>query len=167
MPTDSRDTYSLPQRLLHLVMALMIFFNLLFPDGMNAWNRTVRHGGIPSADQIASANVHAYVGIGILVLAILRVCLRLIQGAPAEPAAEPKIFRIGAKVAHAALYLLIFLLPLTGMMAYYLGIDFSGELHGGILKAILWALIAAHVAGALAHQFYWKTNVLRRMTVGS
>jgi cytochrome b561 len=148
-------------------MALMIFFNLLFPDSMNAWNRTVRHGGIPSVDQIASANVHAYVGIGILVLAILRVCLRLVQGAPAEAAAEPKVFRIGAKVAHAALYLLIFLLPLTGMAAYYLGIDVSGELHGGILKAVLWALIAAHVAGALAHQFYWKTDVLRRMTLGN
>ncbi|CCM77588.1 cytochrome b [Rhizobium mesoamericanum] len=166
MPTDSRDAYSLPQRLLHWVMAVAIFFNLLFPDGMNAWNRTIRHGGVPSADQIASANVHAYVGIGILVLAILRVSLRLIQGAPAEPAVGPKTVRIGAKVAHAALYLLIFLLPLTGMAAYYLGIDISGELHGGILKAILWAFIAAHVAGALAHQFYWKTNVLRRMTVG-
>ncbi|MGO8271721.1 cytochrome b, partial [Rhizobium ruizarguesonis] len=33
-------------------------------------------------------------------------------------------------------------------------------------KIILWALIAAHVAGAIVHQFSWKSNVLRRMTLG-
>jgi cytochrome b561 len=38
--------------------------------------------------------------------------------------------------------------------------------HADILKVVLWALIAGHVLGALTHQFYWKTNVLRRMTAG-
>jgi cytochrome b561 len=147
-------------------MALLIFYNLLLPDGMNNWNRTVRHGGTPSPEEISSANVHAYVGIAILLLAILRVCLRVLQGAPPETVEEPKVLRLVAKAVHATLYGLIFAMPLTGMAAYYLGVEVSGELHGGILKAILWALIAAHVAGALAHQFYWKTNVLRRMTIG-
>ncbi len=34
------------------------------------------------------------------------------------------------------------------------------------MKLLLWLLIVAHVGGALVHQFYWKTNVLARMTHG-
>ncbi|QFY61609.1 cytochrome b [Rhizobium grahamii] len=160
------DAFSLPQRLLHWGMALLIFFNLLFPDGMNEWHRAMRHGNVPSADQVAAANIHAYVGIAILVLAIVRVCLRLLQGAPAEIEDEPLLFRVAAKAVHVGLYAFIFVMPLTGIAAYYFGANTAGSLHADVLKVILWVLIAAHVAGALVHQFYWKTNVLRRMTVG-
>jgi cytochrome b561 len=167
MRSHSIQSYSLPQRLVHWTMALLIFYNLLFPDGMNAWHRTIRHGGTPSPEQIASANVHAYIGFAILVLAVLRVCLRLFQGVPPEVAEEPAVFRFAAKAAHMALYALVFAMPLTGMAAYYFGVDISGSIHAGILKMALWALIGAHIAGALVHQFYWKSNVLRRMTVGA
>jgi cytochrome b561 len=30
----------------------------------------------------------------------------------------------------------------------------------------MWALMVAHIGGALVHQFYWKTDVLKRMTSG-
>ena len=36
--------YSIPQRALHWGMALLIFFNLLFTDGMEIWNRALRKG---------------------------------------------------------------------------------------------------------------------------
>jgi cytochrome b561 len=161
------SSYSVTQRFLHWVTALLVFFNLLFPDGMNIWQRAVRNGETPTPDQIASANIHAYVGITVLILACLRLALRFIQGVPPESTEEPALFRISARFAHAALYLLIFAMPLSGMTAYYLGIEAAGSIHGGPLKLLLWILIAAHVAGALAHQFYWKTDVLRRMTIGS
>ena len=160
------DAYSLAQRLVHWLMALLIFYNLLFPDGMNEWHRAMRHGGIPSGDQVSSANVHAYIGIAILALAVLRVCLRVTQGRPAESAGEPFLFRFAAKAVHAGLYALIFVMPLTGIAAYYFGVDALGSLHAGVLKALFWTLITAHAAGALVHQFYWKSNVLRRMTIG-
>lgn len=76
------------------------------------------------------------------------------------------MFRVAAKAVHVGLYAFIFLMPLTGIAAYYFGADAAGSLHADVLKVVLWVLIAAHVAGALVHQFYWKTNVLRRMTVG-
>ncbi|HWT60501.1 MAG TPA: cytochrome b [Rhizobium sp.] len=158
--------YSLSQRLLHWTVALLIFFNLLFPDGMNIWHRLMRRGEVPTPEQIASANIHAYVGIAILLLAVVRLGLRFFNGVPTEATEEPTIFRLAAKLAHAGLYVLIFALPLTGIAAYYFGINSAGSLHADVLKIILWALIAAHVAGALVHQFYWKTNVLRRMTLG-
>ncbi|RFB89536.1 cytochrome B [Rhizobium leguminosarum bv. trifolii] len=166
MQQPSIKGYSLSQRLLHWTVALLIFFNLLFPDGMNVWHRLMRRGQVPTPEQIASANIHAYVGIAILLLAVVRLGLRFVNGVPAEAVEEPAIFRLAARLAHAGLYILIFAMPLTGIAAYYFGVNPVGSFHADVLKILLWALIAAHVAGALVHQFYWKTNVLRRMTLG-
>ncbi|MDL2410284.1 cytochrome b/b6 domain-containing protein [Rhizobium calliandrae] len=165
MAQSISSNYSPTQRLLHWTIALLIFFNLLFPDGMNAWHRIIRQGGTPSANDISSANIHAYVGIAILLLAIVRLGVRIMQGVPDETANEPALFRVAARLAHVALYLLIFALPLSGIAAYYFGIEVLGSIHAGVLKVLLWALVVAHIAGALAHQFYWKTDVLRRMTI--
>ncbi|MBX4907222.1 MULTISPECIES: cytochrome b/b6 domain-containing protein [Rhizobium] len=166
MQQPSIPSYSLSQRFLHWAVALLIFFNLLFPDGMNIWHRLVRRGEVPTPEQIASANIHTYVGIAILLLAVLRLCLRFMQGAPPEASQEPAIVRLGAKLAHAGLYILLFAMPLSGIAAYYFGINPAGFVHADVLKVILWGLIAAHVAGGLVHQFYYKSNVLRRMTLG-
>ncbi|WP_320197957.1 cytochrome b [Agrobacterium sp. rho-13.3] len=159
-------SFSLPQRILHWLTAALVIFNLLLPDGMTEWHRSIRRTGSATAEQIASANIHAYVGIAILVLVVLRLVLRFRQGVPASPPQEPAIFRLAAKAAHVALYALLIGMPLTGMAAYYLGFSGAGSFHADVLKVILWILIAGHVLGALVHQFYWKTNVLRRMTVG-
>jgi cytochrome b561 len=158
--------YSLSQRFLHWATMLLVLFNLLLPDGMNAWYRIVRRGGMPSPEQIASANIHAYVGIAILLVTIIRLGLRFVQGVPPEAADEPAIFRLAARLVHASLYLLLLALPVSGIATYYFGVDAAGSVHADVLKLILWIVIAAHVLGALAHQFYWKTDVLRRMTVG-
>ncbi|MCC2612366.1 cytochrome b/b6 domain-containing protein [Neorhizobium sp. Rsf11] len=159
-------SFSLPQRAVHWATALLVFFNLLFTEGMEEWNRAVRRTGSATAEQVASANIHAYVGIAILILLALRIILRFTSGAPAAPPEEPALFRFGAKLVHAALYVLLIAIPLTGIGAYYLGNSQAGEVHAEVLKTLLWIVIAAHVLGALMHQFYWKTNVLRRMTVG-
>ncbi|MBB6303759.1 cytochrome b [Rhizobium leucaenae] len=166
MTQPVRLNYSPLQRVLHWTIALLVFFNLLFPDDMNAWHRIVRRGGSPSPDDVSAANVHAYVGIIILVLALVRLGIRYTQGVPEETTSEPALFRIAARMAHVALYVLLFAMPLSGIAAYYLGVEALGSVHAGILKVLLWALIIAHVTGALAHQFYWKTDVLRRMTIG-
>ncbi|WFU11732.1 cytochrome b (plasmid) [Rhizobium sp. CB3090] len=166
MQQPIRSNYSPLQRLLHWTIALLIFFNLLFPDDMNAWHRIVRNGGKPTPDDISAANIHAYVGIVILGLALVRLGIRFMQGVPEEATNEPALFRTAARLTHVALYVWIFAMPLSGIAAYYFGVEAIGSIHAGILKALLWALIIAHVAGALVHQFYWKTDVLRRMTIG-
>lgn len=166
MATTASLSFSLPQRVLHWLTAGLVFFNLLFPDGMNAWNRSIKQTGAASADQVASANIHAYAGIAILVLVAARLLLRRIQGVPDAPTQEPPIFKLVAKVSEWILYILLIAMPATGGAAYYFGYEDAGDLHADILKAILWAAVGLHVLGALAHQFYWKTNVLRRMTIG-
>jgi cytochrome b561 len=166
MSATTSLSFSLPQRILHWLTAALVFFNLLFPDGMNAWNRSMKQTGATSAEQVASANIHAYAGIAILVLVAARLLLRQVQGVPAAPPAEPQIFKFVAKVSEWTIYLLLIAMPVTGAAAYYLGYEGAGDLHADVLKAVLWVVVGIHVLGALAHQFYWKTNVLRRKTVG-
>lgn len=159
-------SYSAPQRILHWVMAALILFNLLFADGMEHWHHLVRRGQPVTSDDVAGANIHAYVGIVILALALVRIVLRFVQGVPEAPAGEPAIFRMGAHAAHGLLYVLLLAMPLSGIAAYYFSIGSAGDLHADVLKVVLWLLLGAHVAGVLVHQFYWKTNVLARMTKG-
>jgi len=166
MASHPRLSYSVPQRLLHWLMALLIFFNLIFSDGMEHWNRLMRRGETVTPDDVASANIHAYVGIAILVLCLIRFTLRLVQGAPAAPAEEPPPLKLAAKLAHRTFYALFLLMPVTGIAKYYFGNETLGFLHGGPLKLLLWVLIVVHVLAALIHQFYWKTDVLARMTRG-
>ena len=162
----SQVSFTMPQRIIHWSMALLIFFNLLFPDGMEHAYRLMRRGETLTPDQISSANIHAYAGFAILLLAVLRLCLRFFQGVPPHPAEEPRVSQIAAKVAHFTFYVLFFILPLSGIAAYYFGIATAGELHSGPSKAVMWVLIAGHVAAVLVHQLYWRTNILKRMTHG-
>lgn len=147
-------------------MALLIFFNLIFSDGIETWDRLQDTGTPLSADQAFAANLHAYVGIAILVLAVLRLGLRFVSGAPDAPANEPALAKLAGKIGHGIFYLLFFIMPATGIAKYYFGVDTAGFLHAGPLKLLMWVLIVAHVAAALVHQFYWKTDVLQRMTKG-
>ena len=161
-----RSAYSLPQRLLHWLIALLVFFNLLFPDGMNAWKHLVRNGQTPSPADISSANIHAYVGIAVLVLTIIRLAVRLSSGTPEAPSGQPALLHYIARVTHVLLYVLIFAMPLSGIAAYYFGIDTAGFVHGGPIKMLLWVVVVMHIFGALIQHFYFRSDVLRRMTIG-
>ena len=166
MASHSVLSYSVPQRILHWLMFVLIGFNLIFSDGIEHWHHVVRDGRMPTPDEVSSANIHAYVGIAILCLAVVRLVLRLVHGAPDAPPEEPPLFRLAAKIAHGAFYVLFFAMPLSGIAAYYFGIGGAGSLHAGVLKSLLWVLIVAHVAALAVHRFYWKTPVFSRMTRG-
>lgn len=162
----ARSAYSVPQRLLHWLVALLIFFNLLFPDGMNKWRHLVHNGQTPSPDDIAGANIHAYVGIAILILAIIRLAVRFSSDAPEKPNGQPAFLHHIALVTHVLLYVLIFAMPVSGIAAYYLGVDTAGFVHGGPIKMLLWIVVVLHIFGALVQHFYFRSDVLRRMTIG-
>lgn len=166
MAYRTQVSFTVPQRIIHWAMALLILFNLLFPDGMEHAYRLMRRGEALTPDQLSSANIHAYVGFTVLFLAVVRLCLRLMQGVPPHPPEEPRVAQIAAKVAHLTLYALFFILPLSGIAAYYFGVGAAGDLHSGPFKVLMWVLIAGHVVAVLVHQFYWRTNLLRRMTHG-
>ncbi|MCQ1569412.1 cytochrome b/b6 domain-containing protein [Neorhizobium galegae] len=160
------SSFSVPQRVLHWIMAALILFNLLFTDAMETAGRLMFRGQMLTPEQVSAANIHAYVGITVLVLAVVRLCLRFVQGVPPEPEQEPPFLRVVAKIGHWAFYALFFVMPFAGIGAWYFENKTAAFAHTGPLKLLMWALIAAHIAGALVHQFYWKTDVLKRMTSG-
>lgn len=166
MPALAPTSYSILQKALHWTMALLILFNLIFSDAMEEATEAYERGEVPSPEDLSSANIHAYVGIAVLCLGLIRLVVRLTRGAPDAPPEEPPVLRLAAKIAHWSFYALFILLPLSGIGKYYFGNDTAGFVHAGPLKLLMWVLIVVHIAAVLVHQFYWKTNVAQRMTKG-
>jgi len=168
MPDTTPSSFSNAQRILHWAIAILIgtqFLTGQFFDPLHAIEPA--GGALPEGGPPLPILVHVGVGVSILVLAVTRLLVRIVKGAPASPPEEPHIFRLAAAGGHIALYALMFLMPITGLIAFFGHAQVAGWLHGGPLKLLLLALIAVHFCAVLVHQFIWKTNVLARMTWGS
>lgn len=152
------DTFSLAQRALHWAMVALILFNLLLPQAMGG--RGLDLGFIPPAW------LHIAAGSAVLILAVIRLALRLIHGVPPEPLGAPWVFRVLARSGQWVFYLLFFAMPVTGLLTYYDGLVWARFLHADVLRPLFWLLIAVHVGLALAHQFYWKTDMLGKVIRG-
>jgi cytochrome b561 len=107
--------------------------------------------------------LHAIVGVAILAAMIWRLALRHTIGAPPPPDGEAPALRILAQAAHVGLYLDLIAASLIGLAVYF-GWSALAGLHELLSRVVLIVLVALHVAGALAHQFYWKDDVMRRMS---
>ena len=162
MASKSPAGYSGTQILLHWAIAALVLFQLFFSEGMeHAYNAWVKGKEIGSGNML-SANIHAIVGITILVLAILRVLIRMFRGVPDAPAGQsgPKMWIAAA--TQVFLYLILFVMPITGGMAWFLGYASMAEIHAYAKPLIILAVIV-HFAGALMQHYVAKTNVLVRM----
>ena len=110
---------------------------------------------------------HKTVGVIILMLALLRLAVRLLNPPPPYPAELAKWERAFAVWTHRLFYVLIIALPLTGLAAVSKGGPKTeiiggltvptiplpiGELHEPLVFATIFLLLL-HVAGALKHQF--------------
>lgn len=127
---------------------------------------------------------HKWMGVTVLLLAVLRVLWRLGHAAPDYPATMPRWQQAAARGLHGLLYVLIFAVPLSGYFyslasgvpVVYLGlvelpvlIDASPTLKP-VLKAVhfwlnmlLAASVAIHVGAALKHQFVDRDGTMRRI----
>lgn len=153
--------FSLVQIALHWVVGVLILYNLIFSDAMSElWEQIQDTGPTPTT---TGAWLHIIVGVSVLVLVAWRLVLRFTRGVPAAPEGEGRALKLAGDAGHILLYLLMIALPVTGLLTFYGGFDALGEVHGGILKVLLWAVIALHVAAALYHHFILKDGLLNRM----
>ena len=127
---------------------------------------------------------HKSIGITILGLAALRLLWRWLNPTPGLPTNLTPHERFLARCTHAALYVLLFTMPLTGWMmssargfpvswfnVYQLPdlVPKSQTLYDAMVTthaalAIALALtVTLHIAGALKHHFVLKDDTLRRM----
>lgn len=154
------QTYSRMQVILHWAIAALIVVQLVYNGPIQAAFNDRLEGG-----QLAvggGALVHIVLGSTVLGLAVIRLLIRLRRGAPPPHAGTPRIIALAGHLTHAALYLMIFAMPLTGLVAWFAGSEWAATLHeAGRLVFIV--LIGLHVAGALVEQFVLRNNVFRRM----
>lgn len=151
--------YTRRQIALHWIVAALILMQYLFKDGIaSAWEGW-RSGAAATFNLAVAAHI---VGGGlILAFAIWRLALRRRDGVPAITG-DSRVQVALARVTHAGLYLAMILLPVSGAVAWFGGVETAAAGHN-VLKVVLLALIALHVVGALYHQFVLRDGLLARM----
>jgi cytochrome b561 len=172
--TPIHTRFSPLQRALHWIMAICILAMLFIGVGMVS---TVK------PDYLKLVSIHKPLGIVILVLALIRLVVRLVRGAPPLPADMPVPMKLAAYLSHLAFYALMIALPLLGYgmlsAADYPVVVFGVRLpsvlpHSNELHTMLWnahrflalcffALIVVHLAAALFHALVRRDGVFQAM----
>lgn len=161
MAKTSTTGYSSLQVILHWLIVLLVFYQLIFGEDVSAYHRAVRDGGDVSALAIGY-NLHIIVGLAILVLTVIRFWLRLNVGVPAPVPGPALQVKVGVALHHI-FYFLLFFMPLSGLVANYL-VPAVGPVHE-LGKPVFIVAIVLHAAAALYHHFVVKDSTLRRMLV--
>lgn len=178
MTDSSKTRFTTLQRLLHWLMAIGILAMLFIGVGMVS---TIGRQYVPLL------LTHKTLGIAILVLALVRLAVRFISGAPRLPADLPEPMKLAAHLSHLTLYALMIGMPLIGW-AMLSAAAYPIVLYGGIrlppilpqsdtLHALLWsahyylafaffALVLMHLAAALFHGLIRRDGVLETMLPG-
>ena len=155
-------SYSSAQITLHWVIAAMVVFQVIMGENIGPAWQAFRDGTTPAEADLFAANVHVAVGMGVLALAIVRIALRLIHGAPPMPAGQSRLQTGIAHLVHAVLYVVIVAMPVSGAIAWFGGVELAGTVHH-FAKPVIVIAVALHVVGALVQHFVKKTDVLTRM----
>jgi cytochrome b561 len=153
------EKFSKIQIYLHWLIALMVIFQIVLHDDIvTLWAQRM-DGIIPNE---AVPTPHSIVGILIFVLMAWRLIIRLRRGIPALPPSETPILGLIAKGTHFLFYALLLIMPISGAVAWFFGIEQAANAHA-LAKFILIPLILLHFSAAMAHHFVLKTNVLKQI----
>ena len=176
--TNTSRHFSPLARLLHWIMAVLILAMLFVGVAMVA---TVSHA---HATLIA---LHRPLGVALLVLALIRVAVRLKNGSPALPDDMPALQRFAARASHLVLYGLFIAMPLIGWAMLSAGgypVTLFGAWHlpaivpqnvdlFALLRAMhtwlafaLFATVLAHITAALFHGLIRRDGVFSSMARG-
>lgn len=176
MLRNTRETWGSVARNLHWLMAVLILAQLVL-------------GSVAEEMRVSPTKFelfvwHKSIGISLLLLVVLRLAWRLGNTLPAEPPGiAPWESRL-AKLGHAALYLLMFAVPLSGWwisdtsqipfrwfwmvpLPDLLPADkdmseLAEDVHEALTRALM-VVVAVHVLAALRHHFLLRNATLRRM----
>ena len=169
------ETYNRGAIALHWMTAALIVVNLLLGLSMVALPISPR--------KLHWYLFHKSIGITVFLLTSLRLAWRAIRPHP-PPVPMPSWQRRSAAVSHVLLYLLLFVVPLsgwiyssaTGVQVVYAGLVPLPDLVGkdralaGVLRlvhvslnALLFAVICIHVAAAVKHHLIDRDAALARM----
>lgn len=176
--TTSSTRFVLAARVLHWLMAAMILSMLFIGVGMVA-SVSERHEWL--------LRIHKPLGIAILILAVVRLIVRLRNPPPPLPADLPAIQKFAAHASHWLLYVLMLTIPLVGWAMLSAGgypvmlseslrlppifpvspVAFAVLRHAHAwLAALLFLTFLAHLGAALYHGLIRRDGVLSSMIGG-
>ncbi len=169
-------TYTPVAKGLHWLMAVMILGLLALGIYMS---------DLPlSPQKLTLYSWHKWFGVTVFLLVWLRLAWRVTHCPPALPDTLSAPMRLAAHAGHAALYVLMVAIPLTGWLmssakgfqTVWFGVlpipdllgrdrelgDLLQQVHK-LLNLLLMLTLAGHVLAALWHHFVLKDDTLRRM----
>ena len=151
-------TYNTAQILLHWAIAALIIFNYFVSEGMG--RAFHQHLDDSNTGYGLVSSLHVYVGLAIIALVVIRIIVRLVSRKTKKD--SPNLLDKISHITHEILYLLMFLVPVFGAIAWYLGIHFMGDVHE-ITMNIMMTIVLLHAAAALFHQYVLKDGTLLKM----
>jgi cytochrome b561 len=174
-----KTRYDAPAQALHWLTALLI---------LGAWGLALLLDGMPKGpDKAFWMGVHKSAGVTVIALVFLRAAWRVISPPPPAQENMPPLMHAAAQGTHAALYILMLILPLSGVLmsqAGGRGVEFWGlfalpnlvdpdkefahvlkESHE-LLANLLLGLVLLHAAAAIYHQHVLKDGLMARMLPG-
>lgn len=154
----TKRSYNTAQIFLHWAIAALIIFNYFVSEGMGRAFR--QHLEDSNAGYNLVSSLHAYVGLTIIALVVIRIIVRFMS--KKTKAASTNLFDRVSRIVHEFLYLLMFLVPVFGAVAWYLGIHIMGDVHE-IAMNIMMTLVLLHAFAALFHQYVLKDGTLLKM----
>jgi cytochrome b561 len=173
--TTNRKRFTALQRLLHWLMAICILSMLFIGVGMVS---TI------TPKYLTLVQIHKPLGIAILLLALIRLALRLTYGSPALPADLPEPIKLAAISSQYIFYTLMIAMPLIGwamLSAASYPVVLFGSVHlpsivplNPRLHTLLWhahyllafaffAFILMHIAAILFHKLIRNDGVFETM----
>ena len=170
---NTATDYGVMSRALHWIMALLLIGLFIAGEYMT---------GLPDEEKASMYFIHKSIGVLAGLFIVLRVVWRASTLSPGGVGS--KIQKLAAKAVHAALYLVMIALPVSGVVMSMSGghpVSFFGlyefpkfiadsefvhevaeSIHHGLAPAIA-ILFFVHVIGALYHHFIVKDRVMKRM----
>ncbi len=153
MPGSAPIGYSRHQIALHWLTLLLLIGIWLTRGAAERAFEAAREGaavGLP---------VHAYVGLAILLVTLVRIWLRMTRGAPAPIASHSAAQQKATIWGHRLLYAMLVIVPIGGSFMWFSGT----ELPHGLLGYALFVVVLGHAALAVWHQHKKRDGTMERM----
>lgn len=157
---STRTGYSRIQIILHWLIAILIFAAFFTHEAMHkTFDDRIASGVTPG---LSEGTLHTMLGGTVFVLVIIRLIVRVTQGAPDAPHGNPDWLANAAHWGHNLIYVLMIGVPIGGMIAWFGGVEIVGEIQGIAGKSMM-LVVVGHAVMAIVHQALFADGTMMRM----
>ena len=157
------EGFSRYQVIIHWLVACFVLFQIATSSAISNDFLALKDGKISIEEVDQNSWYHLFFGLTIFLLMVIRFILRIILGVPKPTKQSSSITIILAKIIHWLFYLILFVVPISGFVAWNTSNVFIGDLHTASVNA-LYVLVLIHLIAIVYHQIFLEDNLIDRMT---